>query len=147
MFTADVRVQVPPRPPKRHPFWGVSFCIQGKGRGKALQLKIAGYIIIQGDDALIDPQIAKLRLYSKPHGAFGSGSSGGNVLVSARTLRRSRLKGRCRKAAPLRNPRPHRRKRIKIFQVAVECIRIEHRVPLIICSPDIHRMSGLFAFH
>ena len=32
---------------------------------------------------------------------FGSGPSGGNVLVPARTLRRSRLKGRCRKAAPL----------------------------------------------
>ena len=33
--------------------------------------------------------------------ALGSGPSGGNVLVPARTLRRSRLKGRCRKAAPL----------------------------------------------
>ena len=36
------------------------------------------------------------------HKCFGSGSSGGNVLVPARTLRRSRLKGRCRKAAPVR---------------------------------------------
>ena len=50
---------------------------------------------------------------------FGSGPSGGNVLVPARTLRRSRLKGRCRKAAPLSIPRPHRRKRTRMFQVAM----------------------------
>ena len=50
---------------------------------------------------------------------FGSGPSGGNVLVPARTLRRIRLKGRCRKAAPLRIPRPHRRKYPRMFQVAM----------------------------
>ena len=50
---------------------------------------------------------------------FGSGSSGGNVLVPARTLIRSRLKGRCRKAAPLRIPRPHRRKCVKMFRFAI----------------------------
>ena len=53
------------------------------------------------------------------HKCFGTGSSGGNVLVSARTLRRSRLRGRCRKAAPLRTPRPHRRKQAKIFRLAI----------------------------
>ena len=53
------------------------------------------------------------------HKCFGSGSSGGNVLVPARTLRRSRLKGRCRKAAPLRIPRPHRRKCLKMFLAAM----------------------------
>ena len=37
---------------------------------------------------------------------FNAGPSGGNVLVPARTLRRSRLRGRCRKAAPLSTPRP-----------------------------------------
>ena len=37
---------------------------------------------------------------------FDFDPSGGNVLVPARTLIRSRLKGRCRKAAPLRIPRP-----------------------------------------
>ena len=52
--------------------------------------------------------------------AFGTEPSGGNVLVPARTLRRSRLKGRCRKAAPLRIPRPLRRKRIKIYRVAMD---------------------------
>ena len=52
------------------------------------------------------------------HKCFGAGSSGGNVLVSARTLRRSRLRGRCRKAAPLRTPRPHRRKQARMFQHA-----------------------------
>ena len=36
--------------------------------------------------------------------AFGVGPSGGNVLVPARTLRRSRLKGRCRQSRPLKNP-------------------------------------------
>ena len=35
---------------------------------------------------------------------FGAGPSGGNVLVPARTLRRSRLKGRCRQSRPLKNP-------------------------------------------
>ena len=50
----------------------------------------------------IYPYIPRLTEY------FGAGPSGGNVLVPARTLRRSRLKGRCRKAAPLRIPRPHR---------------------------------------
>ena len=50
---------------------------------------------------------------------FGAGSSGGNVLVPARTLRRSRLKGRCRKAAPLRIPRPHRRKYPGMFRAAM----------------------------
>ena len=50
---------------------------------------------------------------------FGSGPSGGNVLVPARTLRRNRLKGRCRKAAPLRIPRPLRRNCPKIFRVAM----------------------------
>ena len=50
---------------------------------------------------------------------FGAGSSGGNVLVPARTLIRSRLKGRCRKAAPLRIPRPHRRRHVRIFRVAM----------------------------
>ena len=50
---------------------------------------------------------------------FGSGPSGGNVLVPARTLIRSRLKGRCRKAAPLSIPRPHRQKYPRMFQVAM----------------------------
>ena len=50
---------------------------------------------------------------------FGAGSSGGNVLVPARTLRRSRLKGRCRKAAPLSIPRPLRRRHVRIFRVAM----------------------------
>ena len=54
------------------------------------------------------------------HKCFGSDPSGGNVLVPARTLIRSRLKGRCRKAAPLRIPRPLRRKRIKIYLVAMD---------------------------
>ena len=53
------------------------------------------------------------------HKCFGSGSSGGNVLVPARTLIRSRLKGRCRKAAPLRIPRPHRRKQFRMLRIAV----------------------------
>ena len=53
------------------------------------------------------------------HKCFGAGSSGGNVLVSARTLRRNRLRGRCRKAAPLSTPRPHRRKQAKIFRLAM----------------------------
>ena len=53
------------------------------------------------------------------HKYFGPGSSGGNVLVPARTLIRSRLKGRCRKAAPLRIPRPHRRACLRMFQVAM----------------------------
>ena len=57
-------------------------------------------------------------MFSFPE-AFGSGSSGGNVLVPARTLRRNRLKGRCRKAAPLRIPRPLRRNCPKIFRVAM----------------------------
>ena len=52
------------------------------------------------------------------HKRFGAGSSGGNVLVPARTLRRSRLRGRCRKAAPLRTPRPHRRKKVIMFRPA-----------------------------
>ena len=52
------------------------------------------------------------------HKRFGVGSSGGNVLVPARTLRRSRLRGRSRKAAPLRTPRPHRRKKVRIFRPA-----------------------------
>ena len=52
------------------------------------------------------------------HKYFSARPSGGKVLVSARTLRRSRLKGRCRKAAPLRIPRPHRRKQIRIFRLA-----------------------------
>ena len=51
---------------------------------------------------------------------FSAGSSGGNFLVPARKLIRSRLKGRCRKAAPLRIPRPLRRKRIKIYRVAMD---------------------------
>ena len=50
---------------------------------------------------------------------FGAGSSGGNFLVPARKLIRSRLKGRCRKAAPLSIPRPHRRKCTRMFQVAM----------------------------
>ena len=50
---------------------------------------------------------------------FGSGSSGGNFLVPARKLIRSRLKGRCRKAAPLRIPRPLRRRHVRIFRVAM----------------------------
>ena len=50
---------------------------------------------------------------------FGSGSSGGNFLVPARKLIRSRLKGRCRKAAPLRIPRPLRRRLGEMFRVAV----------------------------
>ena len=52
------------------------------------------------------------------HKRFGAGSSGGNVLVPARILRRSRLRGRCRKAAPLRTPRPHRRKQARMFRHA-----------------------------
>ena len=51
------------------------------------------------------------------HRYFSADPSGGKVLVSARTLRRSRLKGRCRKAAPLRIPRPHRRNCIRNFQL------------------------------
>ena len=54
------------------------------------------------------------------HKCFGSGSSGGNVLVPARTLRRIRLKGRYRTAAPLRIPRPHRRKCVKIFWLSMD---------------------------
>ena len=50
---------------------------------------------------------------------FGSGSSGGNFLVPARKLIRSRLKGRCRKAAPLSIPRPHRRKCRGMFRIAI----------------------------
>ena len=50
---------------------------------------------------------------------FGAGSSGGNFLVPARKLIRSRLKGRCRKAAPLSIPRPHRRKYAKMFRAAM----------------------------
>ena len=50
---------------------------------------------------------------------FGAEPSGGNVLVPARTLRRSRLKGRCRKAAPLRIPRPQRRKCAGIFRPVI----------------------------
>jgi len=55
---------------------------------------------------------------------FGAGSSGGNFLVPARKLIRSRLKGRCRKAAPLRIPRPLRRKRVKMFR-PVRAIKLE----------------------
>ena len=51
---------------------------------------------------------------------FSSDPSGGNFLVPARKLIRIRLKGRCRKAAPLRIPRPLRRKRIKIYRVAMD---------------------------
>ena len=51
---------------------------------------------------------------------FSAGSSGGNFLVPARKLIRSRLKGRCRKAAPLRIPRPHHRKWVKIFWIAMD---------------------------
>ena len=40
------------------------------------------------------------------HKHFSTVPSGGNVLVPARTLIRSRLRGRCRKAAPLSTPRP-----------------------------------------
>ena len=40
-------------------------------------------------------------------------------LVPARKLIRSRLKGRCRKAAPLRIPRPLRQNRIKTFRLAI----------------------------
>ena len=36
--------------------------------------------------------------------AFGADPSGGNVLVPARTLRISRLKGRCRQSRLLENP-------------------------------------------
>ena len=50
---------------------------------------------------------------------FSAGPSGGNVLVSARTLIRSRLKGCCRKAAPLRIPRPHRQKYSRMFRLAI----------------------------
>ena len=42
--------------------------------------------------------------YPSYHKYFSAGPSGGNVLVSARTLIRSRLRGRCRKAAPLSTP-------------------------------------------
>ena len=52
--------------------------------------------------------------------AFSADPSGGNFLVPARKLIRSRLKGCCRKAAPLRIPRPLRRKRIKIYRVAMD---------------------------
>ena len=45
--------------------------------------------------------------------------SGGNFLVPARKLIRSRLKGRCRKAAPLRIPRPLRRNCSEMFRVAM----------------------------
>lgn len=68
-------------------------------KGKRLEVKACPYI----------PTLQK---------RFGAGSSGGNVLVPARTLRRSRLRGRCRKAAPLRTPRPHRRKQIRMFRLA-----------------------------
>ena len=51
---------------------------------------------------------------------FGAGPSGGNFLVPARKLIRSRLKGRCRKAAPLRIPRPHRRKCGGTFRITVD---------------------------
>ena len=54
--------------------------------------------------------------------AFGAEPSGGNVLVPARTLRRSRLKGRCRKAAPLRIPRPLRRNCSTMFRFTREQI-------------------------
>jgi len=51
--------------------------------------------------------------------AFGSEPSGGNVLVPARTLIRSRLKGRCRKAAPLRIPRPHSWNCVRMFRTVI----------------------------
>ena len=35
-------------------------------------------------------------------------------------MRRNRLKGRCRKAAPLRIPRPLRRKWVKMFWIAMD---------------------------
>ena len=50
---------------------------------------------------------------------FGAGPSGGNFLVPARKLIRSRLKGRCRKAAPLRIPRPLRRNCVRFFRLAM----------------------------
>ena len=51
---------------------------------------------------------------------FNAGPSGGNFLVPARKLIRSRLKGRCRKAAPLRIPRPHRRRCGGTFWITVD---------------------------
>ena len=52
---------------------------------------------------------------------FDTGPSGGNFLAPARKLIRSRLKGRCRKAAPLRIPRPHRQKFSGLFLTAIGC--------------------------
>ena len=50
---------------------------------------------------------------------FGAGPSGGKVLVPARTLRRSRLKGRCRQSRPLENPPAAPPEVIKIFRIAM----------------------------
>ena len=64
-------------------------------------------------ESQVYPYIPRLTKHSN------SDPSGGKVLDSARTLRRSRLKGRCRKAAPLRIPRPLRRRHVRIFRVAM----------------------------
>ena len=61
----------------------------------------------------IYPSVLRLAEY------FGADPSGGNFLVPARKLIRSRLKGRCRKAAPLSIPRPLRRKCTRLLQVAM----------------------------
>ena len=63
-------------------------------------------------------QNKRKRFFPSLHKYFSADPSEGKVLVSARTLKRSRLRGRCRKAAPLRTPRPHRRKQIRIFRLA-----------------------------
>ena len=60
-----------------------------------------------------------LRYVSKLTKISDSGPSGGNFLVPARKLIRSRLKGRCRKAAPLRIPRPHRQNCLKMLLAAM----------------------------
>ena len=53
------------------------------------------------------------------HKCFSAGPSGGNVLVPARTLRRSRLRGRCRQSRPPKNPPAALTNCVRIFRFAM----------------------------
>ena len=54
-----------------------------------------------------------------PQEAFSAGPSGGNVLVPARTLIRSRLRGRCRQSRPPKNPPAALTNCVRIFRIAI----------------------------
>ena len=106
-------------------FFGNTVIIPQNRKKSRISREIANYDAANTATADICPQwrLAYLKIgFAIPFSfleTFGAGSSGGNFLVPARKLIRSRLKGRCRKAAPLRIPRPLRRKYPGMFRVAM----------------------------